>query len=157
MNVLRCLLLFISFCLCSCGGSGSESASGPQSREAQDLTGTWSAYFEVLLDECELTAEDVDAFEDELVVVREGELFSVESLQLPGQYFEGAMRSENSLYTTALLEGDLFGDGTRCSLREYLALNDLLDGAATALYNVQLECSDGFICDSVIRGHAEQN
>lgn len=116
--------------------------------------GLWLVDYTSVLDECGLLAEGISDFLDTHEIKQEEESVEVTTQSLPTETYTGTTRTNNSFLTSALLEGDLFGDGSFCELIEDLSYNDATEDSAQTLYRVRLQCSDGFSCDSVVRGFA---
>lgn len=120
-----------------------------------DYSGEWVVNYNVIDDQCVLLVEeDANAFEDLHVVTQTGSSVLVESDSLPLGEYEGEVREDGSFAAGVEVSGDIFGDGSFCTLSEELSYNNAEGDVASSLYNIQIVCDDGFSCLTVARGQA---
>ena len=150
-SILQTLIVSLTILLTSCGGSSSGEFVLPL------FGGEWRLSYNVVQDDCGLVSEDGIFFLDNQSIEQSDMGVTVTSEQLPLGTYTGMTRGSDSFLAEALQEGDLFGDGVFCQLSEDLAYNDLDGDTASSLYRVRIECADGFVCDSVVRGAAERS
>lgn len=147
---LSLLILILSGC-----GGGSDSST--RAVGGMDYSGEWTLSYNVIDDRCGLLVEeDANAFDDEHTVTQTGIDIVVESPNLPLGEYEGQVREDGSFAAGVEVSGDIFGDGSFCTLSEELSYNNAEGDIASSLYNIQIVCDDGFECLTVVRGRAER-
>jgi hypothetical protein len=123
---------------------------------SSDYAGTWEVVLNIIFDECEviegdgsgLVLEDIHevlANNNELEVLTNGLVFN--------NYF-GGERGEGSFTVSALLAGDILGNGVYCEVIEDFAYNNVTSESADIVYTARIVCDDGDRCDSLMRGTA---
>lgn len=147
-------LIFLSLLLTSCGGG---SSSNTRAVDGMNYSGEWALTYNVIDDQCGLLEEpDANAFDDFHLVTQTGSTILVQSDNLPLGEYEGEVRDDGSFAAGTEVSGDIFGDGSYCTLSEELSYNNAEGDVASSLYNIQIVCDDGFECLTVVRGRAER-
>lgn len=141
-------LLLSLFLLSSC------SSSSGSDEGVFAFGGLWNVAFNSVIDECGLLEEGVDSFDDRQIIQQTAELVELDSGFLPTTEYSGSTRANDSFLLESEIEGDLFGDGISCRLSEALAYNSARMSSAEVVYNIRIECADGFVCNSALRGAA---
>lgn len=148
---------FVTAILLSCTLLGCGSSSSGSTTLRVDFNGTWVATFNIIVDSCGIVDEDVLSFEDEHTIVQDGSALSLAAAQLIVSEYSGTSRSDSSFDVSGILDGDIFGDGSFCTLSEEVSYEANSQDEATAIYTLKLSCSDGFACSSSARGLASRS
>ncbi len=143
------LISLLCFYLAACGGGSSGSTT-----LRVNFSGEWLVAFNIIVDECGLVDADTFSFEDDHFVSQTDGAIELRASQLLLENYQGSIRSDSSFLVAGSLEGDIFGDGSSCSLSEEISYSANSDSEATAIYTLKLNCSDGFACSSSARGSA---
>lgn len=131
------------------------SGCGSNSFPDRSYAGTWDVRYNLVFDDCQLVTPGITGFVSEHQIDDQGDgsfiLSSNDALMEEGQ---GTVREDGSFLATESFSGDLFEDGSFCTITTDISYAEATDKSTETLFSYEIECNDGFACASQAMGEA---
>lgn len=142
-NIGRSFLLALTVLIVAGCGSGSDSPDAL----AGDYDGLWDARYNLTVDECGVVEPGGVGFIGRHIITQE-DAITLDSGESFPVTLSGNLDPDQSFTTTGTFTGNYYGDGIPCTAVQTIAYTPQDADTVTTTFVRQVQCDDGFTCES---------